>query len=76
MCVCLCVFVSVSQNNGSINLKPELIVAFVDRSEEFVIGHCLVKVKVMMQFEIFVHLPNLPKTKLPNPIFQLKHSFV
>ena len=50
--VCLCVCVSVyvhdnSKNNGSIHLKLEHIVIYENRSDEFNIGHCPIKVKVM-----------------------------
>ena len=53
-CVCVCVSVCVSvfvhdnsKNNGSIHLKLEHIVVYENSSEEFNIGHCSVKVKVM-----------------------------
>ena len=47
--VCLSVFLSVCvcvNNNGSIDLKLEPIVAYENSSDEFDIGHCPVKVKV------------------------------
>ena len=54
--VCLAVFLSVcvsvcvhdnSKNNGSILLKLEHIVVYENSADEFDIGHCLIKVKVM-----------------------------
>ena len=36
-----------SKNNGSIHLKLEHVVVFENSSDEFDIGHCPVKVKVM-----------------------------
>ena len=54
--VCLCVCVSVclsvcvhdnSKNNGSIDVKLEHTVVYENSSDEFDIGHCLIKVKVM-----------------------------
>ena len=36
-----------SKNNGSIHLKLEHVVVFEKSSEEFDIGHCPIKVKVM-----------------------------
>ena len=36
-----------SKNNGSIDLKLEYTVVYVNSSDEFDIGHCPVKVKVM-----------------------------
>ena len=36
-----------SKNNGSIHLKLEHVVVFENSSDEFDIGHCLIKVKVM-----------------------------
>ena len=56
VCVCVCVCLSVclcvcvhdnSKNNGSIHLKFEHIVAYENSSDEFDIGHCPIKVKVM-----------------------------
>ena len=51
MCVGLSVRVSVcvhdkSNNNGSFHLKPEHIVVYENSSEEFDIGHYLIKVKI------------------------------
>ena len=51
LCVCVCVCLSVcvhdnSKNNGSIHLKLEHIVVHENSSDEFDIGHCLIKVKV------------------------------
>ena len=51
VCVCVCLFLSVcvhdnSKNNGSIHLKLENIVVYENSSDEFNIGHCLIKVKV------------------------------
>ena len=52
VCVCVCVCLSVcvhdnSKNNGSIDLKLEHFVVYENSSDEFDIGHCLIKVKVM-----------------------------
>ena len=54
VCVCVCVFVCVcvcvhdnTKNNGSIHLKLEHIVVYENSSDEFHIGHCPIKVKVM-----------------------------
>ena len=50
LCVCVCVSVCVhdnSKNNGSIHLKLEHIVVYENSSDEFDIGHCPIKVKVM-----------------------------
>ena len=56
VCVCVCVCVSVcvcdcvhdnSKNNGSIHLKLEHVIVYENSSDEFDIGHCLIKVKVM-----------------------------
>ena len=57
VCVCVCMFVCVfvclsvyvddnSKNNGLIHLKLEHIVVYRNRSDEFDIGHCPIKVKV------------------------------
>ena len=57
VCVCVCVSVCVhdnSKNNGSIHMKHVHIIVYENRSEDFEIGHCLIKVKVT---EIFLHLP-------------------
>ena len=46
-----CLFVCVhgnSKNNGSIHLKLEHMVVYENSSEGFDIGHCPIKVKVMM----------------------------
>ena len=46
MCVCLSAFVhDNSKSNGSIHLKLEQIVVYENSSDEFDIGHCLIKVK-------------------------------
>ena len=45
LCVCVCVHDN-SKNNGSIDLKLEHIVVYENSSDEFDIGHCLIKVKV------------------------------
>ena len=52
VCVCVSVCVSVcvhdnSKNNGSVHLKLEQIVVYENSSNEFDIGHCPIKVKVM-----------------------------
>ena len=56
LCVCLGVCVSVclsvcvhdnSKNNGSIDVKLEHTVVYENSSDEFDIGHCPIKVKVM-----------------------------
>ena len=54
VCVSVCLHVCASvcvhdnlQNNGSIHLKLEHNVVYENSSEEFNIGHCLIKVKVM-----------------------------
>ena len=53
VCVCVCVHVCVnmitqdnSRNNGSMNLKLQHMVVY-ETSDQFDIGHCLIKVKVM-----------------------------
>ena len=49
MCVCVCVYIhDNSKNNGSIYLKFEQMVVHENSSDEFDIGHCLIKVKVMV----------------------------
>ena len=53
VCVCVCVCVSSCigtslVNNGSIHLKLEHLVVYENSSEEFDIGHCLIKVKVIL----------------------------
>ena len=45
VCVCVCVHDN-SKNNGTIHLKLEHIVVYENSSDEFDIGHCLIKVKV------------------------------
>ena len=50
VCLSVCVTVCVhgnSKNNGSIHLKLKHIVVYENSSEEFDIGHCPIKVKVM-----------------------------
>ena len=58
MCVCVCVCVCavclgvclsvcLSKNNGLIHLKLEHIVVYENSWDEFYIGHCPIKVKVM-----------------------------
>ena len=50
VCLCVCLSVCVhdnSKNNGSIDLKLEHIVVYENSSDEFDIGHCPIKVKVM-----------------------------
>ena len=48
-CVSVCVYIhDNSKNNGSIYLKLEQMVVHENSSEEFDIGHCLIKVKVMV----------------------------
>ena len=47
VCVCVCVHDN-SKNNGSIHLKLEHIVVYENSSEEFDIGHCPIKVKVIV----------------------------
>ena len=71
MCVCVCVHDN-SKNNGTIHLKLEHIVLYENSSDEFDIGHCPIKVKVIAKrdFEIFLHLPQY---KLSSPISQLWH---
>ena len=46
MSVCVSVLHDNSKNNGSILLKLEHIVVYENSSDEFDIGHCLIKVKV------------------------------
>ena len=46
VCVCVCVHDN-SKNNGSIHLKLEYFVVYEKSSDEFGIGHCPIKVKVM-----------------------------
>ena len=51
VCVCVCLSVCVhdnSKNNGSVDLKLEHTVVYENSSDEFDIGHCLIKVKVKM----------------------------
>ena len=43
VCVCNCAHVN-SKNNGSIHLKLEHFVVYENSSDEFDIGHCLIKV--------------------------------
>ena len=43
-------------NNESINLEVEHRVVSEKSSDDFNIGHCLIKVKIMAQ--IFLHLPH------------------
>ena len=45
MCLCVCVHDN-GKNNGSINLKIELTVAYGNSSERFDIGYCQIKVIV------------------------------
>ena len=45
MCVCVSVYTITQKNNGSVHLKLEHIVVYENSSEEFVIGHCPIKVK-------------------------------
>ena len=48
VCVRVCLSICVhdnSKNNGSIDLKLEHIVVYENSSDEFDIGHCLIKVK-------------------------------
>ena len=45
VCLCVCLHDN-SKNNGSIHLKLEHIVVYENSSDEFDIGHCLIKVKV------------------------------
>ena len=50
VCLCVCLSVCVhdnSKNNGSINVKLEHTVVYENSSDEFDIGHCPIKVKVM-----------------------------
>ena len=50
VCLSVCLSVCVhdnSKNNGSIDLKLEHIVVYENSSDEFDIGHCPIKVKVM-----------------------------
>ena len=52
VCVSVCLSACVhdnSKNNGLVHLKLEHIVAYKNSSEEFDIGHCLARVKVMAQ---------------------------
>ena len=49
ICLSLCLSVCVHDNskkNGSIDLKLDHIVVYENSSDEFDIGHCLIKVKV------------------------------
>ena len=45
VCVCVCVHGNL-KNNGSILMKLEHIAVHENDSDEFDIGHCLIKVKV------------------------------
>ena len=48
VCVSVCVSVyTITQKNDSFHLKLEHIVVHEKSSDEFNIGHCLIKVKVM-----------------------------
>ena len=46
LCVSVCVLVSVYTITEKNNLKLEHIVVYENSSDEFDIGHCLIKVKV------------------------------
>ena len=46
VCLCVCVHDN-SKNNGSIDMKLEHTVVYENSSDEFDIGHCPIKVKVM-----------------------------
>ena len=47
------------------------MVVYENNSDEFDIGHCPIKVKVMARLQIILHLPQY---KLLNPISQFWHS--
>ena len=50
VCLSVCLLVCVhdnSKSNGSIDLKLEHIVVYENSTDEFDIGHCPIKVKVM-----------------------------
>ena len=47
VCVSVCLSVYTITQNGSIDLKLEHIVVYENSSDEFDIGHCPIKVKVM-----------------------------
>ena len=47
LCLCLCLCTRLLKNNGSIRLKLEHTVVYEYSSDEFNIGHCPIKVKVM-----------------------------
>ena len=70
LCVCVSVYTITKKNDGSIHLKLEHTVVYENSSDEFDIGHCPIKVKVMAYFENFLHLPQY---KLSSPISQLWH---
>ena len=66
VCVCLCVcFCMITQKE---NLKFKYILVYENNSEKFDIGHCRTKVKILRDFEIFLHLPQYI---LLGPITQL-----
>ena len=69
VCVSVCVHDN-SNNNISIHLKLEHTgtVVYGNSSAEFDIGHCQIKVKVMRDFQIFLHLPQY---RLSSPISYL-----
>ena len=46
LCVCVSVYTITKKNNGLINLKLEHAVVYGNSSDEFGIGHCMIKVKV------------------------------
>ena len=51
VCLAVCLSVCVhdnSKNNGSIDVKLENTVVYENSSDEFDIGHCPIKVKVMV----------------------------
>ena len=61
LCVCLSVY-TITQNNGSIDLKLEHIVVYKNSSDEFDIGHCPIKVKVtawLWNFSLFTTIPTV-----------------
>ena len=44
LCVCLSMYMITQKNIGSVHLKLEHIVVYENSSDDFDIGHCLIKV--------------------------------
>ena len=61
---CVSVNVILTKNNRPINLKLEHVAVYLfqNSSEEFAFGHCLFKVKVTAQLQIYLYLPQYKLT--------------